>query len=118
MFDAGQYIFATVQIALITFYGLHTQKCHQIRVFTVCLAYTSPAGIAGYFHIRIKRPMHVHGTHFFCCLAGYPVSHQRIERTSQVDIGGIYRVIGRIGIAMDGIDTEDNRYLQAALHGE
>ena len=95
-----------------------SQQSDQIRIFPIRFANTSPTGIAGNFHIRIKRPVHVHGTHFLRCLPGYLIGHQRIKGTGKIDVGGIYRIIRRIGIAMDGIDTEYNRYLQAALHSE
>ena len=90
MFCAGDNLIISREILrLKSAYGSRSHLSNQIRVFSECLAHTSPTGVTGNFHVRGERPVHTACPHFDSRLTRHPFNERRVERGGLSDRSGV-----------------------------
>ena len=93
--------------------GAH--PANQQRVFAERLPAASPTGVASYLDIGVEGPLGAHGPHFERRFTAEAFHQFGIERRGLSDRGRINRRPAVKAVAVDGVDTDQKRNLQAAF---
>ena len=87
----------------------------QQRVFAERLPAASPTGVASHLDIGVEGPLGAHGPHFERRFTAQPLHEVRVERRGLSDRGRVNRRAAVKAVAVDGVDADDERNLQAAF---
>ena len=116
MLGAGDDAIRSGEISpLITADRCGAHSADQQRVFAERLPAASPAGVTRYLDIGVEGPLGAHGPHFERRFTAEAFHQCGIERRGLSDRGRINRRTAIKTVAVDGVDTDQKRNLQAAF---
>ena len=88
---------------------------YQIGVFAESFAHAAPARVSGNLYVRVEGPLRPGGAHLGGRLLANPLYEFGIERRCLSDTGRVDGASGDLRVAVNGVDSDEQRDLQRAL---
>ena len=98
--------------------GIFPHLRDEEGILSESLAHPAPAGVPGDIQIRGESPVQALLAHFQGCFSADFLSQIRVKSGGQVDTGRVYGAALDQSVAVDGVDSDEKRYSQAALFSE
>ena len=88
---------------------------YQIGVFAESFAHAAPARVSGDLYVGVEGPLRPGGAHLGGRLLANPLYEFGVERRCLSDTGRVDGASGDLRVAVNGVDSDEQRDLQRAL---